>query len=130
MDLKKFKTNQQSEQEGVWVPLDKGTKVLIARTGNPRYKEYLRNKLSPYRLQLKTNSMDEEVAQRIIIETLAKTILLDWEGIQENGETIPYNYANAVDILTKYKDFRELISTTAEEMDLFKDEEEKEVVKN
>ena len=61
---------------------------------------------------------------------MAKCILLDWKGLQEDGKDLPYSYDNAVRILTEYRDLRDYVSDIANEIETFKLEEDEEAEKN
>ena len=74
--------------------------------------------------------MDDKLTEILILAT-ARHILLDWKGIKDEKEKdIKYSEQNAVALLTKYPDFRDIVADLANDSSLFKEEEEKEIVKN
>lgn len=130
MDLNKLKTDATLEQEGAWVNIDENSRVLIARMGNERYKDMLQKKIKPYRHAIRSNTLDDSVMEKIIIEVMAFTVLLGWENIQDDGQDIHYSTDNAKRLLTKYKDFRDLVAGFAQDAALFRKEELEEASKN
>lgn len=132
MDIGRFRTDLDREVEGVWVDIGKGAKLKIARIGNPKYKEVFSEQAKPYRRQIRSGNLSDEVAERILAKSLAETVLLDWEGLEENGEPLPYSKKAALDLLTnpQYKDFRDLVAELGNEAELFHQKEEEEAEGN
>lgn len=130
MDLSKFKTDQSLEQEGAWVNIDESSRVLIARMGSERYKDMLQRKTKPYRHAIRTNTLPDEVFEKILIEVIAHTILLGWENVDDEGQPVLYSPDNAKRLLSKYKDFRDLVVGFAQDSALFRKEELEEAAKN
>jgi len=122
MDLAKtFKTDTAKEQEGTWVPLDDGTaKLKIARMNNPRYREAQQRKLQRYKMAARSKVVPDDVWEGILNELIAETILVDWEGITNDGKPYPYSVENAKQSLTELKDFREMVLGFADDMANFK----------
>lgn len=131
MDLKKqFATDSTKEIEGVWVPLDAETEIKVARVGNPKYRELMTKVMAPYRSALRNNVLPEETAVNLLIEVSAKTILLDWKGVEHEGAFLPYSYQNAVRLLTEVKEFKAFVDDIAGQVELYKADEEEAAVKN
>lgn len=129
MKISEFATNKTAEVEGVWQEIGLGAEVLLARAGNPKYTDYIRQLAKPYRTRLRRREIPEDIAERITVKALAKFVLLDWKGIKDDSdEEIPYSVEKAEDFLTNYPDFRELISVCADDMSLFQTEADGEVV--
>ena len=130
-DVKKiFGTNKVAEIEGKWNDIGDGIELLVARIGNPEYQKEFQRISKPHKRALRRGSLNDEVAERLLTKVMAKNILLDWEGLEEDGVAVPYNYDNAVRILTEYKDLRDYVSDIANEMESFKAEEDEEAEKN
>jgi len=130
-DIKKeYGTDEKKEVEGVWETLGEGCKVLVARTGNPKYEKVYNRITKPYRQQIKRDSLSEEKARDITIQLIAESVLLDWQGIEEDGKPVKYSKKEAIRLLTKYKDFRNAVSELAGSIALFKSQEDEELEKN
>jgi hypothetical protein len=131
MDLSQtFATDVKLETEGVWKDLGEGAELKVARIGNPAYNKEMQRLMKPYKHLVSRGALSEDVAQKILIEAMAKTILVDWKGLKDGGKVIKYSTKAAIDMLTKYKDFRDLISTLAGEMTTFKVEADEAIEKN
>lgn len=131
MDIRKtFGTDAKLESEGVWMDLGEGARIKVARAGNPANRRKLTKLMERHRVTLRTRNLPEDVLERITIETMAETLLLDWTGIEERGETVPYSLENATRLLTDYKDFRDQVAALAADMALFRAESEEGAQKN
>lgn len=131
MDLSKaFETDEKLENEGAWIDIGGGALVCVARVGNKKYNEHFEKAIKPHRRQFRTGTMRTELMDEILIDTLAHTILLGWEGVEYKGEPIEYSVANAIMVMTDLKDFRALIAEIAGEMETFKREEDEDAAKN
>jgi len=130
-DLKKlFGTDQNKEKEGVWQDMGDGLKMRIARIGNPNYQKRFQALSKPHRRALRRGTLSDEIAEQLLIKCLAETIVLDWEGVEENGETIPYSVDNAIRILTDYPDLRNYVNDIANEMEGYKEDADEEAIDN
>lgn len=125
-----FATDESKEEAGVWVEIGEDAEILVARAGNKKYgkmiaKEYEKHKKL---LDLK-NDASEAKSEEIMIEVLAKTILLGWKNISFKGEDLPYSLENAK-MLLAVKDFRKLVAGYADDTEQYKAQVEEEVAGN
>lgn len=131
MDLsKQFRTSDALETDGVWFDLDDTTKVKVARQGNKGYaklvtREFEKNKRI---LDAKNDAADAK-GEAIMIDVMARTILLDWEGVEWEGAPLPYSLDNAKKVLA-LKDFRMVISAFAQDVEAYRTESDKAAVGN
>lgn len=125
MDLnKQFSVDTSLEEKGVWIQMDEETKVLIARNGNAKYREVMTKRTAPFKAAIRNNILPEKTAEKILIEAMADAILLGWEGMKESGADVPYTRDKAVEMLTKYKEFRDFVSETASQVEIYKQQED------
>lgn len=131
MDVfQQYATDEKKEVEGVWVELnDKGAKVLVARAGNKKYarmfsREYERHQRA---LEAKNDAADD-LSDKVTIEIMAETILLDWQGLTFKGELLPYSKENARKLLS-VKDFRVHITKLSNDFDSYRVAQEEAAVK-
>lgn len=77
---KSFKTDKGLEQAGVYLDYGK-FRVKVARAGgsNKAFQRMLEAKLRPFQRAIKTETIDPELAEKIMLEVYAKTIVLAWE---------------------------------------------------
>jgi hypothetical protein len=140
---KMFKTDAKAEAD-VGVTLDYGDfRICIARAGgnNKRFTKILQAKMKPYRRQLSTGNMDEEVAKRIMRESYAEAIVLGFDvkvgekkyedGVpREDGSIAPYNKEEVIRIFTELPDLFLDVQAQADSIALFREEEIEEDAKN
>jgi hypothetical protein len=121
MDVSKFQTNKSMEEEGVWVDVDgNGTRIKVARINNARYKKYFQKITKPYKRQIRTGTLSEDLAEKLLVDALANTILLDWKGFTKEGQDFPYSVDHARLFLAESPDFRDFVSDAANEMETFR----------
>lgn len=124
-----YAVDEAKELNGTWMPLG-DAKFLVARAGNKAYvkmlaKEVERNQKA---LDMKDEAADE-LSDRIMIDVLAKTILLGWENVSFQGKSLEYSEEN-VKMVLKHKEFRRQIAQMADDFSAFKAAKEEEDVKN
>jgi hypothetical protein len=119
-----YATDETAEVEGRWFPLDKKTKVLVARTGNANYLKAIRKRMKDAQIDTEDQSDDnEKLVTDLIIETMAETVLLGWKGMSMKGEELTYSKTNAMKALA-VKGFRARISSIADKLESFRVKEE------
>ena len=130
-DIRKlYGTDENKEKEGIWQDMGDGIRIRIARIGNPNYQKLFQRLSKPHRKAIRRGTLKEDVAEALMIECMAETIVLDWEGIELDGKKLPYSKENAVMILTEFKDLREYINDFANEMEAYMQEQNEEIEEN
>lgn len=130
-DIRKlWGTSQQKETEGVVHDLGNGVEVTVARNGNPKHAAALERLSKPYRGQINRGTLPKEKLEALSIEAMAEGLLLGWKGIELDGQALEYTKANALKVLTEFKDFREMISSLAVDAAQYREEEIVEAEKN
>jgi len=131
MDIRKeFATNKTKEQEGIWSDFGDGLKIKIARSGNPEYQKLFQKLAKPYQKAIRRGNLNNEIAEKLLVEAMAKAIVLGWEGLFEGKKEIKYSEKEALRILTEYKDLRDQINEVAGDMESYKAESDEEAEKN
>lgn len=120
MDLKQFKLDKKAEKEGIWVEIGDGAKIKVARLGNPAYQGAIRRMGKPFARQMRHGGVDTDVLEGITRRAMARHILLDWEGLEVDGEAVEYSEKNALKLLTDYSAFYDLVSECAADNELFR----------
>lgn len=121
MDLyEKYKTDEEKEVEGAWVPLSATARIKVSRMGNVRYRECMRRKSAPYRTAGISNAVPNDVLEQLVREAVAETILVDWHGITTDGRDVPYSKEQALAFCTDLKDFYNFVLTAADNMETFR----------
>ena len=130
-DVKKlFGTDSTKEQEGVWYDIAEGLRMKIARIGNPLYQKRFQALIKPYRRSVRRGTLSDDVAEKLLVQCLSETIVLDWEGVEDEGMEIPYSKDAAVALLTKYPELRNYINDIANELEGFQEELNEEAEEN
>lgn len=133
MDLfKQFATDENLEIEGRWVPLNAETEFKIARAYNKQFSRMFQREFKVNRLALEAKGeAAEKLADDIMCNVMAKTILMGWKGpLSINGEDLSkYSEENAVKAL-KLKEFRAWVNRHAEDAAAFKVHQDEEDEKN
>lgn len=123
--FQKYATDESLENNGTWREIGGGTELLVARTGNRAYARLLAKLYEQNRQVL---DVGDEVADAksddIMIEVIAKTILLDWKDLSYKGKDLGYTVENAK-MLLKHKDFRRQVVTLSEDQESYRAREEK-----
>lgn len=122
--FKQFATDESAEVNGVNVPYGDAT-FLVGRLGNSKYSKKLSSLVERnQRLLDAKDDAAEAFSEKLVIEALAETVLLGWEGVDdENDEPMPYSVENAKKVLAM-KDFRREIMKMAENMEAYKVKQE------
>jgi len=130
-DVKKlFGTDSTKEQEGVWYDIAEGLRMKIARIGNPLYQKRFQALIKPYRRSVRRGTLSDDVAEKLLVQCLSETIVLDWEGVEDEGVEILYSKDAAVTLLTKYPELRNYINDIANELEGFQEELNEEATEN
>ena len=116
---KQFGTDTSRENDGVWVELGDGARILVARYGNAKQKKLGRRLARPHRHQLRDIDTSEAAARTVEDlekQTVAHCVLLDWEGIlmpDDKGVEKPLDYSPDV-ALKLFKDIDDFFLTVVE----------------
>lgn len=120
-----YATNDTLENDGTWMELG-DAKFLIARAGNKKYTRKLTKAVNRHQKLLdRKDDAADKLSDEIMIDTIAETVLLGWEGVSFKGAVMPYSVDNAKTLLG-VKDFRRQIMGLSEDFDSFKAVMEKE----
>jgi hypothetical protein len=82
-----FKTDKELEKEGIY--LDYGAfRVKVGRAGgsNKRYLSTLEKKLRPHRRALQTETIADETAQDLVMDSFIDGAILGWEVKVKDGD--------------------------------------------
>lgn len=102
-----FETNKDIEKTGIILDYGSAGKIKIARAGgsNVNFAKVLEQKMRPYRRQFETGAMADSVANKLLIETFAETVILGWEGVVgRDGNPLPFSRENVIQVLNDLPD--------------------------
>jgi hypothetical protein len=141
MKLSSFRQDTQASKEGVVRYFDDEKKVYVrvARLGNAKFESEMRLLLQPYKTFRKSRVPDE-VVERLTKEAMARTILLEMVGFEDDagditgtvGAPIEDTFENRFKVLSSknYEEFLEMISGISADWDNFRGEMEAEAEGN
>jgi hypothetical protein len=134
MQLKKFRRDLNKETAGVWHDLGDGARVLVASMGHPRFRAAMDRAEVKRRAKRPANGIfPSEVQTEIVAEAMSFTVLLDWEGIEDDaGAELVYSREEAFRVLADpaMRDFSNRIAALADDAANFREEEVAEIVGN
>ncbi len=128
--IRRFATDPALEEGGVWFDIGEGARLKIARAGNTRYWSFLRELTRGKEREIKLGVIADEVLTAITNKAMARAVLLDWQGLSENGTPVPYSEAKAEELLATLPDFRRLVLGYAGEVEAYRRAEHEEAEKN
>lgn len=108
-----YKTDTNREVDGINHQVNERISFRLARAGgsNMKYAKTLEAKSRPYRRQIQEDRFDAEIANTMLIQTFAETVVLGWTGITDanTGKEVKFSVENCVALLTQLPDlFQEL----------------------
>jgi len=120
-----FETDRNLEKEGIWIDYGPFSfKVARAGGSNEKYRRMLQHRMKPYRRQIQNETMSEEKAQEIILETFVDAVLLDWKDVRDrDGNVMDFNRENALQLLSDLRDLFADLQTQSQKIANFRREE-------
>lgn len=132
MDIRKlFGVNKAKETEGAWVPIGGGIEVKVKRAGqaNKEFAAEQMKMLKPFSKQIAMNTMDMDVLRQINAKLFAKHVIVDWRGISEDGEVVPFSKEKFLEYANEMPDFFSDVFAAATELQNFQDAEDADLEK-
>jgi hypothetical protein len=123
-----FAVDDTKESEGVWETYKGDVKFLIARAHNPAYDRQISSQIKKHdRLIRSGTQAADEKSEEILVDVMAKTVLLNWSGpVVIKGEAVgEYSVAKAKKLLA-IKAFRQWVASISEDFGRFKAVQEEE----
>jgi len=125
---KQFKTDTKLEKEGILLQYGTNSKgqpicIRVARAGagNDQYVKRMEAKVKPHRRLIQNETIERAVLLSIIREVFAETVVLGWEGVEdENGKPLSFSKDNAIKLFTDLPDLFEDIQEQAQKAALFR----------
>lgn len=127
---KQFGTNKEAEVKGVWVEIggfeegDKNPAFKLARMGksNKKYTKELERAMKPHRKAMQLDLLNENVAEKVMMETFVKTVLLDWRNVKnEKDKTEKFSFDNAIKLFKDLPDLYAVLLEQSSEASLFRE---------
>jgi len=121
-EINEVKTDKKKEAEGVWIDIGNGGRLKIARNGNPNtQRKWEKIRADPaIRNSLRHDTISLEKMDDLILDVLSETVLLDWEGMSENGEPMKFSVEKAREVLRNVTVIREIVQNYASDYTFFR----------
>lgn len=124
MDLNQYAFDEDLAENGRVVHLDKTSSLTICRWGNKKFLAMFSELMKPYgnarSQQFNRLEMDGSEQSEIMLQVVAKTVLVDWEGMTDDGKKLKYSPENAIRMFRKYDSFLGDVVKVAQEDANFK----------
>lgn len=147
MSLRKtFKTDQNAEVEGVWVPVgvnehnNKPIEIRLSRMSrtNKRYTKLLEEVTRPHSASIQNESMDNDLGTKLLREVFVDAVLLDWKNLPKSEltgnvadkEDLPFNRENVLALFDELPDLYDDWESRAKKAATFREQERKSAAKN
>lgn len=133
-----FKTNTDFEVNGVEVEFSMNADgtiptFIISRMGksNKAYTKALEAASRPYRRQIEAGSMNNDVAEKMMMDVFVDTVLKGWKNVQyENGTPIEFSKVQAKLLFSELPDLYNELVERASKLSTFRTESLEEEAKN
>ena len=116
------KSTAEQESEGVWADFGEG-RFKIAHTNNMVFQREFARLQAPYRKKIERGTLDPKIQLSIMCKAMAKGILLDWENVGSEGQTIPYSREMAEKVLFNNSDLRDFVTEFSTDLENYVTEE-------
>lgn len=125
-----FETDKSLERDGIVLDYGFNSKnepiqIRIARAGgaNAKFAKVLEQKMKPYKRAIANDTMDNKVAEKLLVEAYADSVILDWTGVEDReGTALDFNRENVVKVLTDLPDLFMDIQSQSQKSALFRAE--------
>lgn len=106
-----FKTDKQLEENGVWFDISETTGFLLRpfKATNPRVKEAVARHFKPYARQIELGTMSQEKTMEIMVNVFIDICLVDWKGVEGDGQELECTPENARKIFMELPDLFEAL---------------------
>lgn len=113
-------TDKKKQEGGTWITPGSGWKVKVAEFANPAFKSYWEAITVPFRRQIENKTISDAELEELMIDAMAETILVDWDGIVVDGKKFPYSKKNAVRLMTELPKFRDIVAEESRRFENFR----------
>lgn len=130
---KAFETDKQKEQDGIELDYGDMGSIFVARAGgaNKRFAKALEFRSRPYRRQLDKGTLSDDVANKLLAEVFADTIVLGWKGIlDKEGSEVEFTKENCIKLFMELPELFTDIQEQTQKMANFQAEDLEDDSKN
>lgn len=120
-----FKTDASLEKSGVWFNINGTTKFLIRRFGgsnSQKLKVAMAKYHKPKARLIELDQLPIEESDLIMTKVFVESCLVDWEGVEIDGQETPFSQDSAVKLFTELPELFKTLYKYAESFDSFKED--------
>lgn len=119
-----FKRDTTLEREGVWFEVSSGTQFLLRRFGgsNIEVKKAMLKFYKPYAKLIEKNLLPESKEKEVYVKAFVDSSLIDWKGVEIEGEEAPFTFDNAVKLLVSLPELTEALMEHSQDQSNFQEE--------
>lgn len=116
-----YSFDKNAFEDGTWVDLGHGISVKV-RSPQSAHSKAIRKKLeAPYAaLTRGGKDLPEDISEKILIQQMAQSLIVDWKGVEDDNGPIPATPENIARVLTQLQFFREDVASVIAQRDTYK----------
>lgn len=120
---KHFKQNNDLEKDGVWFEFGTGVKFLVRRFGgsNPEVKKSMTKYYKPVARLVEKNLLEPDKEKKVMAKAFIESCLINWEGVEIDGELKPYSFEAAVELFTNLPELLDTLVDCAQDSENYKE---------
>ena len=120
-----FKTDEKKEVEGIWYELSPEAGIKVKRFGGKNSKSVqaaIAKYMKPYSSQIKRGTLPQEKHEEVMTRVFVESSMLDWKGIEIDGEVKEFNKEDALALLLHLPGLRDDLVDFASNIDAYKED--------
>lgn len=116
-----FKTDQALENDGTWMPVADGVRIKVRSAQAEVVRRVTQPLVQQYRALFQTGaSMTVQQNDALELEQCAVILVADWEGVDDNGQTIPCTPDTVRSVLTLLPHLRRQIAAYSQSLENYR----------
>lgn len=118
-----FKISEQASKDGVWFAISDEIQFLVKpfSKSNPQIKKALEMYFKPYARQIDMGTLEQSKIQEIEIKVFVKACLVDWKGVEIDGELKDYSPELAIEFFQALPELYDTLMRYAEDTSNYKE---------
>lgn len=126
-----FETDRDAEENGKWFDIGPEIKFKIRRFKSKHTTKVREGLEKPYERLRRNGVLPAEVMEKIIHDTICKSVIADWQGVYDKeGNEVAFSPSAADEILNALPELRDTVTSHSLSMDNFRDEDDEATLGN
>lgn len=122
---KSFKADSTMEKEGIWFEISEDVRFRISRFGGSNstaVKKAMAKYYKPYAKAIEKDLLSEEKQKKILAKSFVDACVVDWEGVEIDGEPTPFSKEKAVEFFCALPDLLDTLVEYASNQEHYKED--------